>query len=105
MKYYLITALILSITACSAVGVFHTSDPYQKIKNSHAMMNQGRTIPAERFAKEALHEFEEKNDSFGQGEAHVALGLAYKKLNNKSLDKSIYHFKKAIESFKSIMTL
>ncbi len=102
MRFTPIIIVILTLMGCAAVGVPHTNDPYQKIKNSHAMMNQGRAIPAERFANEALKEFIEKGDKFGQGEANVVLGILYKsdlKNNNK---KSIKHFKKAIKLFKSV---
>ena len=102
MRVFILLSFILSILGCSAAGVIHSSDPYQKVNNSYAMINQGRAIPAERFAKEALQEFEENNDAFGQGEAHVVLGLLYKSPVMKIQDKSIHHFIKAIESFGSI---
>ena len=101
MRTLIIFSLTYILLGCSAAGVVYTADPYKKVNDSYIMMNQGRPIPAERFAKEALVEFTSKNDHFGKGEAHIALGLLYKTSMMKKQSKSISHFKKAIEEFTS----
>jgi len=81
MKQYkgmLLGIVILSLVGCSAAGVVHTNDPYKKIDQAYSLMNQGRAIPAERLAKEALSDFTKSNDKFGIAEAHVFFGQFYK---------------------------
>ena len=102
MRFIIISILLSTIIGCSAAGVVQTNDPYQKVRDAHTMMQQGRGIPAERFATEALTEFTTKGDKFGEGEANVALGLLYKSQLMKNNDKSIKHFKQAINAFESI---
>ncbi|TNC83168.1 MAG: hypothetical protein C9356_01615 [Oleiphilus sp.] len=93
---------ITSLVGCSAAGVIYTSDPYQKVSNSYAMMSQGRPIPAEKFAKEALEQFKEINDVFGQGESLVALGLLYKSNLMQNDQEAVEKFQQAVTLFQSI---
>ena len=102
MRFTFIIISFLTLFGCAAAGVVHTNDPYTKVSNSYVMMSHGRPIPAERFAKEALSQFKEQGDIFGQGEAHVALGSLYKSEMMKLDTKSIEHYKQAVNSFKTI---
>ena len=93
---------ITTLIGCAAAGVVHTSDPYQKVSNSFAMMSQGRPIPAEKFAKEAYEQFKLEGDVFGQGESLVALGLLYKSEIIQQNQAAVEKFQQAISLFKSI---
>lgn len=102
MNKIIVLLAIISLVGCAAAGVVYTNDPYQKVSNSYTMMSHGRPIPAERFAKEALEQFKQDQDKYGQGEALVALGLLYKTgLMNKP-QESIISFEQAINLFTSI---
>jgi len=94
--------VLFTLFGCSAAGVIYTNDPYQKVSNSYLMMNQGRSFPAEKFALEAVEQFKKENDSFGQGEALVALGLLYKSNLMHKPEESIVKLEQAIKSFQSI---
>ncbi len=69
---------LVLIAGCSAALVPYTSDPGKKIDQAYALTSEGRAIPAERLGKEALAEFERKQNVFGQAEAHHFLGAFYK---------------------------
>ena len=105
-------SIMAGLLGCSAAGVVYTSDPYKKLNNAYALMNQGRPIPAERSAKEALASYAESNNKAGVAESHIFFGQLYKhksyelfdtsarQINEESSrDKSIYHSQKAVDIY------
>ena len=77
-------------------------------------MAQGRWIPAERYVREALAIFKERNDKQGIADAYIAYGQYYKyggwckfekdfcPKGSISRPKSIEYFKKAAVIFKNL---
>lgn len=79
IKIITLVALIsFLLSACAGVGLSDSSDPYKKLDFSYLAMDQGRHIPSERYIKQAIKIFKEKNDKAGLAEAYFTYGLFYK---------------------------
>jgi hypothetical protein len=109
MKLRILFCLAFFLSGCSAMGVVETNDPNEKLIQASHLMANGRPIPAERIALEALQIFQGKQDAMGLGEANLFLGQFYKAKSgwgnvNKDefLDKSIEYINSSIDSFLSI---
>jgi len=114
--FLLLPSITLMISGCSAFGVPYTSDPYTKIDYGYTLVNQGRALPAEKLAKEALKEFHETGNTRGIAEAHVFLGQFYKSPTYRSYapfykkhdeydpgnGKAISHILRAVELYKEL---
>jgi len=102
-KYIFIFILAIFITTgCAAVGVIHTSDPWQKMRDAYQMMNYGRFLRAEQFLKEAKEIFEEKGNEHGIAEAYFSLGNMYK---NSHEHNTLRNREKAREYFEQAHNL
>jgi tetratricopeptide (TPR) repeat protein len=70
--------IIFVLSGCAGIGVVATSDPYKKLAQADAMMNQDRSAMAELLIGDALKVFVEKNDEAGIADAYNAYGNLYK---------------------------
>ena len=92
---------LVSVLGCSAMGVPATSDPYQKLAYANQMIDQGRSVAAQKFMSEALQTFQENGDDFGAAEAYHDYGNFYKNRNIgiQNYEKSEESFRKAFELY------
>ncbi|MCK4912112.1 MAG: tetratricopeptide repeat protein [Candidatus Omnitrophica bacterium] len=96
-KYLFVFILAIFImNGCAAVGVIHTSNPWQKMRDAYQMMNYGRFLRAEQFLREAEKIFEEKENDHGIAEAYFSLGNMYK---NNHEHNTLQDTKKSRECF------
>lgn len=68
-------SLLFLLTSCLAAGVPYTSDPRIKLSYALQMDTFGRCIPAINLAKDALKDFEKKNDKVGMQYAYLVLSI------------------------------
>jgi len=109
MKLRILLCLVFFLSGCSAMGVVETNDPNEKLIQASHLQSNGRPIPAERIALEALQIFQGQQDAMGSGEANLFLGQFYKAKSgwgnvNKDefLNKSIKYINSSIDNFLSI---
>jgi len=119
MKNYRLLFLSCCLTilsGCAAFGVPYTSDPLTKLSYSYTLMNQGRPLPAEKLANEALESFTKDGNTFGMADVHIFFGQLYKHSSYRSFSKyyeeqgeydptngkAIFHSQEAVELFESI---
>jgi hypothetical protein len=58
----LAAALAATLSACAAVGVVESSDPWDKYKQGCALLSVGRIFPAERLLGESLAHYESSGE-------------------------------------------
>ncbi|WP_097460398.1 hypothetical protein [Mangrovitalea sediminis] len=110
----IIISCSLFLFGCSAALVPYTNDPETKIDDAYRLIQDGRALPAEKLAREAVAAFQQKGDYEGMGHAYTVLGVLYsssayraaKKFyqDNGTYDptyeKSISFHKKAMDSLR-----
>jgi len=114
IKIIVLLISLTSLISCGGALLPGSSDPYKKIEYMSTAMAQGRWIPAERYVKEALAIFQERNDKQGIAEAYLAYANYYKYGNwckfekdlcpkgSISLPKSVEYSKKSITLFEKL---
>ena len=74
LKILSLTVLFF-LTSCLAAGVPYTSDPRMKLSYALQMDTFGRCIPAINLAKDALKDFEKKDNKVGMQYAYLVLSI------------------------------
>ena len=111
--------VLIYVTACSAVGVPYTSDPYKKLQQATSLYQQyNRPLPAQRLIFEAMETFENNKDELGIAKSYRTYAFflqsdavgKFEPLYRKQgfYDKSVSfdnRYIKAIEYFRKTVTI
>lgn len=85
----LLAVLLASLLGCAAVGVTSSDDPSKKLVDAGHLIDQGRSLPAERLIHEAIEIYRERDDPHGLG---YAFGLYAELLQSNAVNKAELSF-------------
>jgi hypothetical protein len=103
-----LVGFFLLMTGCAAALVPETPEPGKKLANAYFLIDQGRSLPAQKLIGEALAIYTGRHDDLGMARAYSAFGDLYRNgrtegpLTLPDQPKAVENYRSAIQIYEKL---